>query len=69
MAVCGSPQALKEKAELQAQLAALHTRLQAQLEHSHSSQQRQDSLSSEVDTLKQSCWDLEQVTAALGSIS
>ncbi|XP_061025445.1 golgin subfamily A member 3 isoform X2 [Eubalaena glacialis] len=58
-------QALKEKAELQAQLAALHTRLRAQLEHSHSSQQRQDSLSSEVDTLKQSCWDLEQAMSAL----
>uniref|UniRef100_A0A8C0I5G3 Golgin A3 n=1 Tax=Balaenoptera musculus TaxID=9771 RepID=A0A8C0I5G3_BALMU len=58
-------QALKEKAELQAQLAALHTRLRAQLEQSHSSQQRQDSLSSEVDTLKQSCWDLEQAMGAL----
>ncbi|XP_041585408.1 golgin subfamily A member 3 isoform X1 [Vulpes lagopus] len=53
-------QALKEKAELQAQLAALNTRLQAQVEHSHNSQQKQDSLSSEVDTLKQSCWDLER---------
>ncbi|XP_065745619.1 golgin subfamily A member 3 [Phocoena phocoena] len=58
-------QALKEKAELQAQLATLHTKLRAQLEHSHSSQQRQDSLSSEVDTLKQSCWDLEQAMSAL----
>ncbi|XP_008057567.1 golgin subfamily A member 3-like [Carlito syrichta] len=58
-------QALKEKAELQAQLAALSTRLQAQVEHSHSSQQRQDSLSSEVDTLKQSCWDLERAMTDL----
>ncbi|EPY88287.1 golgin subfamily A member 3 [Camelus ferus] len=58
-------QALKEKAELQAQLAALSTRLQAQVEFSHSSQQRQDSLSSEVDTLKQSCWDLEQAMTDL----
>ncbi|XP_022347863.1 golgin subfamily A member 3 isoform X2 [Enhydra lutris kenyoni] len=58
-------QALKEKAELQAQLAALSTRLQAQMEHSHSSQQRQDSLSSEVDTLKQSCWDLERAMTDL----
>ena len=65
MPLCGSFQALKEKAELQAQLAALHTRLRAQLERSHSSQQRQDSLSSEVDTLKQSCWDLEQAMGAL----
>ena len=58
-------QALKEKAELQAQLAALNTRLQAQEEHSHSSQQKQDALTSEVDTLKQSCWDLEQAMSDL----
>ncbi|XP_053062443.1 golgin subfamily A member 3 isoform X1 [Acinonyx jubatus] len=58
-------QALKEKAELQAQLAALSTRLQAQVEQSHSSQQKQDSLSSEVDTLKQSCWDLERAMTDL----
>ncbi|KAM9622732.1 golgin subfamily A member 3 isoform 1-T2 [Trichechus inunguis] len=61
-------QALKEKAELQAQLAALNTRLQAQVEHSHSSQQRQDSLSCEVDTLKQSCWDLERAMTDLQSM-
>uniref|UniRef100_A0A2K5D6L3 Golgin A3 n=1 Tax=Aotus nancymaae TaxID=37293 RepID=A0A2K5D6L3_AOTNA len=61
----GSFQALKEKAELQAQLAALSTKLQAQVESSHSSQQRQDSLSSEVDTLKQSCWDLERAMTDL----
>ncbi|XP_075852510.1 golgin subfamily A member 3 isoform X2 [Microcebus murinus] len=58
-------QALQEKAELQAQLAALTTRLQVQVEHSRSSQQRQDSLSLEVDTLKQSCWDLEQAMTDL----
>ncbi|XP_053443527.1 golgin subfamily A member 3 isoform X1 [Nycticebus coucang] len=58
-------QALKEKAELQAQLAALSTRLQVQVEHSQTSQQRQDSLSLEVDTLKQSCWDLEQAMTDL----
>ncbi|KAM5311371.1 golgin subfamily A member 3 isoform 1-T2 [Glossophaga mutica] len=58
-------QALKEKAELQAQLAALNTRLQAQEEHSHSSQQKQDALTSEVDTLKQSCWDLERAMSDL----
>uniref|UniRef100_F7GA16 Golgin A3 n=1 Tax=Macaca mulatta TaxID=9544 RepID=F7GA16_MACMU len=58
-------QALKEKAELQAQLAAVSTKLQAQVECSHSSQQRQDSLSSEVDTLKQSCWDLERAMTDL----
>ncbi|MBZ3873357.1 Golgin subfamily A member 3 [Sciurus carolinensis] len=58
-------QALQEKAELQAQLAALSTRLQAQVEQTHSSQQKQDSLSSEVDTLKQSCWDLERAMTDL----
>ncbi|XP_038202634.1 golgin subfamily A member 3 isoform X2 [Arvicola amphibius] len=58
-------QALQEKAELQAQLAALSTRLQAQVEHSHCSQQKQDSLSSEVNTLKQSCWDLERAMTDL----
>ncbi|XP_012586515.1 PREDICTED: golgin subfamily A member 3 isoform X2 [Condylura cristata] len=61
-------QALKEKVELQAQLAALDMRLQAQVEQSQSSQQRQDSLSSEVDTLKQSCWDLERAMADLQSL-
>ncbi|KAF3820555.1 hypothetical protein GH733_005100 [Mirounga leonina] len=61
-------QALKEKAELQAQLAALSTRLQAQVDQSHSSQQKQDSLSSEVDTLKQSCWDLERAMTDLQSM-
>lgn len=68
MAIWRSFQALKEKAELQAQLAALSTRLQAQTERSRSSQQRQDSLSSEVDTLKQSCWDLERAMSDLQSM-
>ncbi|XP_061865781.1 golgin subfamily A member 3 isoform X1 [Colius striatus] len=58
-------QALKEKTELQAQLAALNMRLQAQMEHSQNSQQKQESLSSEVATLKQSCWDLERAMADL----
>lgn len=35
------------------------------MEQSHSSQQKQDSLSSEVDTLKQSCWDLERAMTDL----
>ncbi|XP_053225423.1 golgin subfamily A member 3 isoform X1 [Podarcis raffonei] len=58
-------EALKEKTELQTQLAALNMKLQSQMEHSQSSQQRQDSLSSEVATLKQSCWDLERAMAEL----
>lgn len=36
-----------------------------QEEDSHSSQRKQDALSSEVDTLKQSCWDLEQAMSDL----
>ncbi|PKU42663.1 golgin subfamily a member 3 [Limosa lapponica baueri] len=60
-------QALKEKTELQAQLAALNMKLQAQMEHSQNSQQKQESLSSEVATLKQSCWDLERAMADLQS--
>ncbi|XP_063000215.1 golgin subfamily A member 3 [Elgaria multicarinata webbii] len=58
-------EALKEKTELQAQLAALNMKLQTQTEHSQSSQQKQDSLNSEVATLKQSCWDLERAMAEL----
>lgn len=61
----GHIQALKEKTELQAQLAALNMKLQAQMEHSQNSQQKQESLSSEVATLKQSCWDLERAMADL----
>ncbi|KFQ28956.1 Golgin subfamily A member 3 [Mesitornis unicolor] len=60
-------QALKEKTELQAQLAALNMKLQAQVKHSQNSQQKQESLSSEVATLKQSCWDLERAMADLQS--
>ncbi|XP_072271804.1 golgin subfamily A member 3 isoform X2 [Pyxicephalus adspersus] len=58
-------QALKEKTELQAQLAAVNTRLQAEVEQSLSSQQRQETLSSEVVTLKRSCLDLERSMADL----
>ncbi|XP_053135683.1 golgin subfamily A member 3 isoform X2 [Hemicordylus capensis] len=58
-------EALKEKTELQAQLAALNMKLQTQMEHSQSSQLKQDSLNSEVAALKQSCWDLERAMAEL----
>nr|XP_056715053.1 golgin subfamily A member 3 [Euleptes europaea] len=58
-------EALKEKTELQTQLAALSMKLQTQMEHSQSSQKKQDSLNSEVATLKQSCWDLERAMAEL----
>ncbi|XP_026540732.1 golgin subfamily A member 3 [Notechis scutatus] len=58
-------EALKEKAELQAQLAAVQMKLQTLMEHSETSQQKQDSLNSEVATLKQSCWELERAMAEL----
>uniref|UniRef100_A0A8C5S9G1 Golgin A3 n=1 Tax=Laticauda laticaudata TaxID=8630 RepID=A0A8C5S9G1_LATLA len=58
-------EALKEKAELQAQLAAVQMKLQTLMEHSETSQQKQDSLNSEVATLKQSCWELEHAMAEL----
>lgn len=58
-------EALKEKTELQTQLAALNMKLQAQVEQSQSSLQKQDSLNSEVASLKQSCWDLERAMAEL----
>ncbi|XP_070618796.1 golgin subfamily A member 3 isoform X2 [Erythrolamprus reginae] len=58
-------EALKEKAELQAQLAAVQMKLQTHMEHSQTSQRKQDSLNSEVATLKQSCWELECAMAEL----
>lgn len=61
----GFVQALKEKTELQTQLAALNMKLQAQVEQSQSSLKKQDSLNSEVASLKQSCWDLERAMAEL----
>lgn len=56
---------MKEKTELQAQLAAVNTRLQAEVEQSLASQQRQETLSSEVVTLKKSCLELERAMADL----
>lgn len=56
---------MKEKTELQAQLAAVNTRLQAEVEQSLSSQHRQETLSSEVVTLKKSCLELERAMADL----
>ncbi|KAG9339641.1 hypothetical protein JZ751_023533 [Albula glossodonta] len=53
-------QALKEKTELQAQLATVNAQLQAQLEQAQASQERQSSLTSEVTTLRQSCSQLER---------
>uniref|UniRef100_A0A8C5M4H2 Golgin A3 n=1 Tax=Leptobrachium leishanense TaxID=445787 RepID=A0A8C5M4H2_9ANUR len=58
-------QALKERAELQAQLAALNTKFQSEMEHRQSSQQKQESLSSEVVNLKKSCLHLERAMADL----
>ncbi|CAH2295639.1 golgin subfamily A member 3 [Pelobates cultripes] len=58
-------QALKERAELQAQLAAVNAKLQAEMEHRQTSQQKQESLGTEVVSLKKSCLDLERAMADL----
>ncbi|XP_063310466.1 golgin subfamily A member 3 isoform X2 [Pelobates fuscus] len=58
-------QALKERAELQAQLAAVNAKLQAEMEHRQTSQQKQESLGTEVISLKKSCLDLERAMADL----
>lgn len=56
---------LKEKTELQAQLAALNAQLQAQDEQRVLSDQRQSTLTSEVSTLRQTSSSLEQAMSEL----
>lgn len=53
-------QALKEKTELQAQLAAVNAQLQAQMEQAQASQERQGSLTAEVASLRQNSAQLER---------
>ncbi|XP_036383304.1 golgin subfamily A member 3 isoform X1 [Megalops cyprinoides] len=60
-------QALKEKTELQAQLATVNAQLQAQMEQAQASQEKQNSLTSEVTTLRQSCTQLERDMVELQS--
>lgn len=58
-------QALKEKTELQAQLASVNAQLQAQKAEAHISQETQSTLTTEVDTLRQSCGQLEKAMVEL----
>lgn len=58
-------QALKEKTELQAQLATVIAQLQAQVEQTQASQERQSSLTSEVTTLRSNCSVLEKAMVDL----
>lgn len=58
-------QALKEKTELQAQLATVSAQLQAQVEQTNASQERQSSLTSEVTTLRSNCSTLEKAMVDL----
>lgn len=58
-------QALKEKTELQAELAALDARLQAQCEENRLSSERQASLASEVSSLRSERGGLERAMAEL----
>ncbi|XP_051981583.1 golgin subfamily A member 3-like isoform X1 [Xyrauchen texanus] len=58
-------QSLKEKTELQAQLATVNAQLQAQVEQTLASQDRQSALTSEVTTLRSSCSVLEKAMVEL----
>lgn len=58
-------QALKEKTELQAQLATVTAQLQAQVEQTQAGQERQSTLSSEVTTLRSNCSALEKAMVEL----
>lgn len=60
-----SLQALKEKTELQAQLASVNAQLQAQLEQNQVSQQTQSNLTLEVGNLRQNCSELERAMSEL----
>lgn len=59
------PQALKEKTELQAELAALDARLRAQREETRVSSERQASLAWEVSSLRSERGGLERAVAEL----
>lgn len=62
---CPIFQALKEKTELQAQLAALNAQLQAKKEEAQFSQEKQIALTTEVGTLRQNCSQLEKAMVEL----
>ncbi|XP_020783968.1 golgin subfamily A member 3 isoform X2 [Boleophthalmus pectinirostris] len=58
-------QALKEKTELQAQLATVNAQLQAKSEEAQVSQQKQSTLTKEVNSLKDNCSQLEKAMVEL----
>uniref|UniRef100_A0A673HN14 Golgin subfamily A member 3-like n=1 Tax=Sinocyclocheilus rhinocerous TaxID=307959 RepID=A0A673HN14_9TELE len=59
--------ALKEKTELQAQLATVAAQLQAQVEQTQASHEKQSTLTSEVTTLRSNCSALEKAMVELQS--
>lgn len=60
-----SLQALKEKTELQAQLAAVNVQLQAKTEEAQFNQEKQSALNAEVGMLRQNCSQLEKAMMEL----
>ncbi|XP_062240607.1 golgin subfamily A member 3 isoform X2 [Platichthys flesus] len=58
-------QALKEKTELQAQLATVNAQLQVKNEEAQVSQDRRSALTSQVGTLRQNCSQLEKAMVEL----
>ena len=58
-------QALKEKTELQAQLATVNAQLRAESAQGQASQEKQSTLTSEVGALRQSCGQLERAMVEL----
>lgn len=58
-------QALKEKTELQAQLATVNAQLQAQMEQAQLSQEKQSALTTEAGVLRQNCSQLEKAMVEL----
>ncbi len=62
---CPVLQALKEKTELQAQLATVNAQLQAKKEEAQFSQEKQSALTAEVATLRQNSSQLEKAMVEL----
>lgn len=58
-------QALKEKTELQAQLATVNAQLQAKKEEAQISQVKQSTLTTEAGTLRKNCSQLEKAMVEL----
>lgn len=58
-------QALKEKTELQAQLATVNAQLRAEKEEAQVSQEKKSALTTEVGTLRKNCGQLEKAMVEL----